>query len=434
MNSAAPRRLKLAFISTVFLLPADAGGKIRTGNVLRGMKGGAFDITLISPEPADGQRTRWQADLAQLADRVVCWPAPAAAPRWTRAFDLLRDEPANVCHGITAAARACVARTLAEGGYDLAVFDFVQATALMPALPERLPMATLCFTHNVEAEIFARHAQQADSPLWRWVWRSQAAKMARYERDALARYTSVIAVSARDVKLFAQQAGRADVEAIPTAVDLDFFAWQSPEATAPDAPPTVVFTGSMDWAANQDGVGWFLADIWPRVLQALPQAQFVVIGRNPPAALQRQAEALSGVRFTGFVDDVRPHARAAQVFTIPLRVGGGTRIKAFEAMAMGCPVVSTTLGVEGLDVVDGEHLLQRDDAAAHAAAIVTLLRDLPQRQRLSQSARALVEQHFGHLAAARVFEDICLRAVQRHAASAQTTSDRAPLAPASRVA
>ena len=417
--------MRILLFSTLFLLPADAGGKIRTGNVLRGLKSGAFDVTLICPAPGNGPDTgpdqgqdqgldRWRAALAPLADQVVCWACAPSRARWTRVVDLVRSEPTNVCHGITGDARDRVARTLTEGRFDVVVFDFVHATALMPA---NLGMATVCFTHNVEAEIFARHAQQAGNPAMRWMWGSQARKMVRYERQSLARYTSVIAMSARDAKLFAAQAARSDVQTIPTAVDLEFFSWQAPAAPLQAGWPTVVFTGSMDWAANIDGVGWFLADIWPRILRAEPQAQFVVVGRNAPAALVRQGAALLGVRCTGFVDDVRPHVRGAQVFTIPLRVGGGTRIKVFEAMAMGCPVVSTALGIEGLDVVEGEHLLQRESAQEQADAIVRLIREPALAARLSAQARQLVEQRFGHLAAAQVFERICLRAVQRHGGS-----------------
>lgn len=412
MTSVA-KRPRLALISTVFLLPADAGGKIRTGNVLRGLKGGTFDLTLVSPAPPEGL-AHWQDALAPLADKVVCWPAPPRRPRWTRVADLLRSEPANVTNGITAEARAVVERTLAEGHFDVVVFDFVHATALMPP---RLGMATVCFTHNVEAEIFQRHAKQAAGALMRRVWASQAHKMLRYEHQSLARYTSVIAVSARDAAMFATQAGRGDVQTIPTAVDLDFFGWAPPAPAAPGEGPTVVFLGSMDWAANINGMAWFLADIWPRVRAAEPKAKLVVVGRNPPSSLLKQATGMAEVRFTGMVDDVRPWVRAAQVFAIPLRVGGGTRIKAFEAMAMGCPVVSTTLGVEGLDVIDGEHLLRRDAEQDQANAIVALIRDHALATRLSTQARQLVESRFGHLAAAQVFEQICLQAMQRHAAT-----------------
>ena len=227
-----------------------------------------------------------------------------------------------------------------------------------------------------------------------------------------------VMVSDRDAKVFADTAGRADVETIPTAVNLDFFGWQPPCALAPGRVPTVVFTGSMNWATNIDGVEWFLSAIWPLVRQQEPQAQFVVVGRNPPAALLRRASARAGVRFTGFVDDVRTHVRGAHVFAIPLRVGGGPRIKAFEAMAMGCPVVSTALAVDGLSVSGGEHFVQRDSpqAKAKAKAIISLLRDLPTRERLSRQAHQRVERRFGHVAAAKVFELVCLRAVQRYRA------------------
>jgi glycosyltransferase involved in cell wall biosynthesis len=166
----------------------------------------------------------------------------------------------------------------------------------------------------------------------------------------------------------------------------------------------------MDWAANVDGVRFFLADVWPLVLAARPDARFTVVGRHPPAALLREAEGVAGVTFTGFVDDVRPHVRAAQAFVIPLRVGGGTRIKAFEAMAMGCPVVSTAVGIEGLGVTPGEHYLLSDSAADQAAALLRLFDDAALRLSLSQAARGQVEQRYGHRVAAQAFEQICLRA------------------------
>ena len=412
------RRLRLAFVSTVFLLPEDAGGKIRSCNVLRGLKGGIFEVTLISPA-SEGQAREYAAGLGRLADHFVAWAAATVRPRWTRVLDLFGALPASVKHGLTAHAHTVVNRTLAEGGFDVVVFDFVHATELMP---QTLLATTVCFTHNVEAEIFTRHVEHATNPAMRWVWASQARKMARFERQALARYTSVIAVSVRDASQFSISCGRSDVQTIPTAVDLDFFSWQAPPPVDALHPPTVVFTGSMDWAANVDGVGFFLSEVWPLVLSQLPQARFVVVGRNPPNALLRQAQGLAGVKFTGFVEDVRPYVRAAHVFAIPLRVGGGTRIKAFEAMAIGCPVVSSALGVEGLDVVAAQHYLRRDSAADQAKAIVGLFDDEAERLRLSRQARQLVEQRFGHLAAAAIFEQICLSAHQSYRRPAATVA------------
>jgi polysaccharide biosynthesis protein PslH len=402
------RRPRLAFVSPVFLFPNDAGGKIRTTNILRGLKGGAFELTLISPA-TELERAHWGEKIDGVCDRFIAWEPSPIRPRWMRAFDLLRELPVNVVVDRTEAALNAVRDALSAEGFDVVVFDFVHSAVLRPA---SVRAATVCFTHNVEAEIFARHAKQAKSSLMRRVWASQLAKMQRFERNALRSFTEVIAVSERDAQHFQSSYGLLSTSVIPTGVDLDFFSWSEPPALPEGAPPAVVFTGSMDWGANIDGVEFFLADIWPLVLAEVADARLVIVGKNPPAHLVAQARSMPGVHFTGFVDDVRPHVRAALAFVIPLRVGGGTRIKAFEAMAMGCPVVSTSIGIEGLDVVAGEHFLQHDTAPEFAAGVVTLLREASLRQELSRRARQYVEQRFGHRVAAGVFEQACLRAMQ----------------------
>ena len=167
----------------------------------------------------------------------------------------------------------------------------------------------------------------------------------------------------------------------------------------------------MDAPANADGVQWFLNLVWPQVVAAVPQAQFLVVGRHPPASLVAAGRRAANVRFTGFVDDVRSYIRQSHASVIPLLVGSGTRIKAFEAMAMGSPVVSTSVGIEGLDVKPDEHFLQSDEPAGFAQAVVRLLTDPCRRADLSRHARDLVESKFGHRVAAQIFEDICLRAL-----------------------
>ncbi|MDR7334174.1 glycosyltransferase family 4 protein [Roseateles asaccharophilus] len=395
-------QLRVAFISPVFLFPADAGGKIRTGNILRGLKeSGRFDITLLSPATAEQQR-EWQGELDKQCDRFVGWAPSPPRPRWQRAPDLLSSLPINVAADRTPAAVEAVEKLLAAERFDVVVFDFVHAAVLRPA---KLNGATVCFTHNVEAEIFERHAKTAASAPLRWLWASQAAKMRRFEREELARFTRVVAVSERDAKKFAAD-GLTTARAIPTGVDLDFFSWQVPA----DGAPTVVFTGSMDWEANVDGIRFYIEEVWPLVRAKVPAAQLRVVGKNPPQALVQRN--VPGVSFTGFVDDVRDHARDAQAFVIPLRVGGGTRIKAFEAMAMGLPVVSTSIGIEGLDVEDGNHFLRADSAESLAEATCRLIADGELRLKLSRAARELVEAQFGHRVAAEVFGRILVEAVE----------------------
>ena len=426
MNRDRPR---LAFVSPSFLLPTDTGGKIRTTNILRGLKGGAFDVTLIWPAN-DKELSAWSAQIDRLCDRFSCWPQRKPKARWQRAFDLLGRLPVNVAADRSNAARQTVRDTLAAHHFDVVVFDFVHAAVLCP---DRLTAATVCFTHNVEAEIFQRHVEQARGAPMRALWRSQYRKMQRFEADALRRFTRVVAVSERDAARFSERYGVAQTSVIPTGVDLEHFRWQEPTVVDAARPPTVVFTGSMDWEANIDGIRFFLESVWPQVSRRIASARFIVVGRNPPQVLVELGRAAKNVRFTGFVDDVRPYVRDAHVFAIPLRVGGGTRIKAFEAMAMGCPVVSTTIGIEGLDVQDGVHYLRRDGAHEQAGAIVALLSDPDMRRRLSKQARACVESRFGHLAVARVFERACLQAIEQArptGAAADATVDVHSVVPA----
>lgn len=399
---------RLLFVSPVFLFPNDAGGKIRTTNILRGMRSGAFEITLMSPAWPE-QLVRHREEIEASADHFLAWQPARALPRWRRAADLIDDLPVNVAADNTHAARQAVRETLNPQRFDLVVFDFVHSAVLAPR-PIGVP--SVCFTHNVEAEIFARHAQQASRFWMRRIWTAQHAKMRRFERLALSAFDTVITVSERDARAFREDYGLANVQAIPTGVDLDRFSWALPPRQDPAQPPTAVFTGAMDWDANIDGVNHFLDEVWPLILARCPEARFVIVGREPSAALRARAAALPGVRCTGFVDDVRPYVHAAQAFVIPLRVGGGTRIKAFEAMAMGCPVVSTAIGMEGLDVQDGAHYLCRDTAQEQAEAVLRLFRDAELRERLSRAARQRVEDFFGHRQVAGVFERICLASLQ----------------------
>jgi len=403
------RRRKLAFISTIFLLPADAGGKIRTSNILRGMKDGAFEITLLMPATPE-QQSRFAEELKGLCDHFVPWPAAQDLPRWTRVVELFSALPSNVAHDNSAVARQTVARVLNETAFDVVVYDFVHAAVLRPRTSKASQHAReVCFTHNVEAEILERHSKKADNAVLRAIWGSQAAKMRRFEGDVLRSFDGVIAVSERDGQEFVKAYSVADPQVIPPGVDLDYFNFSAP--TDPDAanPPTAVFTASMDSAANIDGVRFFMSEVWPLVLAKCPHAKFTVVGRRPPAALLREAEGIQGVSFTGFVDDVRGYVHQAHAFVIPLRVGGGTRLKAFEAMSMGCPVVSTAIGIEGLDVVPGVHYLLADSAADQAAAVLSLFESPPRRRAISSAAHALVESQFGHRVAAQKFEQICLQ-------------------------
>jgi len=385
----------------------DAGGKIRTANILKHLKGGRFEIDLISPASND-QYARWSTEIGELCDRFSAWRPPDGAEyAIRRCAAMLTTMPVSVFGEINAAAKQAVESAIARAP-DLIVFDYAHSRALAQ---RQIAPPSLIFAHNVETEIFRRHASQTELPM-KFVWKFEAAKMHGYERRAIRSVDGIIAVSDRDAEAFKKEYGAQFSRSIPTGVDLDYFSYRAPQAN--DAP-VVIFTGSMDWRANQDGLEWFMDAVWPMVARDAPQAEFVAVGKNPPQALVERAKQRGlNWRFTGFVDDVREHARGA-AYVIPLRVGGGTRIKAFEAMAMGVPVVSTSLGVEGLPVTAGEHFLCADDEKKFAKCIVSLLRNYSERARLAGDARRLVEKNFGHEAAASAFERHCLEILDKTA-------------------
>ncbi len=395
-------RPRLLFISPRFLFPLDEGGKIRTVGILRAMHGGTFDITLASPAPPDAERHR--EALRAVSDRFVSWPQPHAG-KLAKALAVAGATPVSTVSDRSATGRAVVSEQLAVGP-DVVVADFPHSAVL---LPSSLASASVMFTHNVEAEILERHAAQTQG--WRQrIWQREARKMNAFEKSVLGRFTSVVAVSERDADALSARYELVHVHKIDTGVDLDFYPFQQPR----EAAATVVFSGAMDSRSNIDGIIFLLREVWPKIAAARPDARMKIVGRKPPSTLVAEAQAaFPSWSFTGFVDDIRPHLQQGDISAIPLRVGSGTRLKAFEAMALGLPVVSTTLGVEGLGLTPGEHYIAADTPDRFAHAILHLLDDTAERIRLAEDGRALLEARYGWAVIGRQFEAICLDAMHR---------------------
>ncbi|MFZ2487542.1 MAG: glycosyltransferase [Anaerolineae bacterium] len=227
--------------------------------------------------------------------------------------------------------------------------------------------------------------------------RIQWKKLRRYERQICQQADRVIAVSDADRAALLELDPRLDVTVIPNGVDLDYYGTYRREndAQAPDyGPNALVFTGKMDFRPNIDGVTWFANDVLPLVRRAVPDAQFVIVGKEPHPRVQALTQQ-PGVTVAGFVPDIRAHIAAAAVYVAPLRMGGGTRLKVLEAMAMRRALVSTQLGSEGFSLQDGREVLFADDAEAFARAVVALLNDPARRKQMGAAARQFVEQHYG---------------------------------------
>src|SRR5512143_2873943 len=266
-------RRRLLFVAPWFLFPRISGGRIRTTDVLRGMKGGAFEITLASPQAKDS--ADWSAEMESICDRSVSWRDDTNRTTVNSVLSLASRLPVSVALDRSPNARECLARELARLP-DVVVFDFVHTAIHAPDGP--LPMRSVVFTHNVESEIHARNARVARSRLMRAVWRRQCAKMARFERGVLHRFDAVVAVSDRDGEYFRNELGIEGVRVIPTGVDVDFYSFL-PKAARGDvthAGGTLVFTGSMDWRPNIDGLEWLMEEAWAGIVATSPNTNLAV--------------------------------------------------------------------------------------------------------------------------------------------------------------
>ena len=397
--------MRILFVHKRLLFPSDNGGKIRTLNTVRHLARW-HDVTYLCNErPEDAP---YVDAMKALGVRLVTLPWNET-PRWTFRFygELFRNlfslYPYNVDKNYDPALRAKIQELLRNEDFDLLICDFVQMSRNVLGLdgPPKL-----LFQHNVEAEIFERHAATDRGWLRRWYMGRQAAKMRRFEAGAGREFARVVAVSRRDAAEYRKRYGWDHVDVIDTAVDTEFF---HPMESAEIIDGRVVFVGSMDWLPNIDGMEWFVRRIWPLVLKRIPTAALQIVGRNPPATI-RAFDGTSNVEVTGTVDDVRPYLAGAAVVVVPLRIGGGTRLKIYEALAMEKAMVSTHLGAEGLPLEHERHLLLHDEAQKFAAAVVRLIEDGELRGRLAKEARRFVVDNFRAEVVARQFEAICYKA------------------------
>jgi glycosyltransferase involved in cell wall biosynthesis len=280
-------------------------------------------------------------------------------------------------------------------------------------VPRALHAPTVLFQHNVEAMIWRRHYEVQQNPAKKLYLRGQWRKTAAYERDACRRFDHVVAVSREDADVMRREYGAREVSDVPTGVDTEFF---RPSGAVARVPRSLVFTGSMDWLPNEDAIRYFTKEIMPRVRESVPDVTLTVVGRDPFPGLLELARRDPSVVVTGRVEDVRPYMERADAYVVPIRVGGGTRLKIYEAMSMGKAVVSTTVGAEGLPVRDGRELLLADTPEDFARAVVRVLTDETLARDLGERAAATVRERFGWGRVAEQFAAGCERAVRLRAA------------------
>lgn len=391
------------------LHPVDKGGKIRTYQMLKELKKN-HHITYLTLD--DGTAEPDAAEKArEYAHGIIT--IPHRTPKKFSAgfyFDLAK----NLTSKLPYALQKYESTEMRERIKDIANpndFDVVVCDFLFPAinLPERLNAATVLFQHNVEAMIWRRHYEVATRGPKKTYLKKQWRRMVDYEKKSCRNFDHVVAVSKEDAETMRRNYVITNVSDIPTGVDTDYFV---PGKGVEKNEFKLVFTGSMDWLPNDDAMRWFTDEILPVIRKQIPQVSLTVVGRDPSAGLIDLSKRDASISVTGRVADVRPFMETASVYIVPIRIGGGTRLKIYEAMAMELSVVSTTIGAEGLPVKDGEDILVRDIPQDFADAVVKLLQDKNLARQIGERSARTVREKFGWQTVSESFVESCESAIE----------------------
>lgn len=401
--------MQILWLKTELLHPVDKGGKIRSYNMLKALKS-SNRITYLTLD--DGTADSNAAELAtEYCDELVRI-AQRRREKFTTGFyvDLMLNFASDLPYAIkkyeSVAMRNEIATRVANGNFDVVVCDF-----LAPAVnvPPSLNCASVLFQHNVEAMIWKRHYEvQTNAARKAYLFR-QWQKMRAFEAKACPMFDCVVAVSREDREMIRREYAVENVYDVPTGVDTSYF---QPSGDVQSRPHHLVFTGSMDWLPNEDAIRYFTEQIMPRIKQEVADVTLTVVGRNPYPSLVELSKRDPSVMVTGRVEDVRPFMEEAAVYIVPLRIGGGTRLKIYEAMAMEKAIVSTSVGAEGLPVVDGQEVVLADTPESFAEAVVRLLREPRLAAEIGKRATAKVRDQFGWDAVAESFATICEQAIR----------------------
>jgi glycosyltransferase involved in cell wall biosynthesis len=404
------------------LWPSTTGGRVRSLQIISELAR-RHEVTVVTTHGTGDDPEGLRRQLSHCRD-VISFPYvvpklgspafPAAVARsWMSRYpvDLWKWREPRVSQQV---------RSLFERGtVDLCVSDFLFAAANVP-MGGAVPV--VLFEHNVEYLIWQRLCELETRPWRRALFEVEWRKLRAREADACRAADVTIAVSEDDRRRLETLAPGIRATSIPTGVDTTYFVPNGHHERA----NRLVFSGSMDWHPNEDAVVYFADAILPRIRARIPDATLTVVGRNPTARL-REVASRAGIDVTGTVDDVRPSIRSAAVYIVPLRAGGGTRLKIFEALAMAKPVVSTTVGAEGLALEHRRHFLAADDPDTFADSVVGLLRNPERRHALGQAGRELVEAYYSWPTVACEFEERCEEVVALHAHEQGLAHSRADL-------
>lgn len=391
------------------LLPPDTGGKVRSWNIFSRLAKRMPIHAVSFADPVADAESISEMKAAFESYTPIFW---RETKKYSAGFyrKLIANQFSSLpyflakCH--LPAYRSSIERLLCREDFDLLFCDFLHTAAPLRECSFR---PRLVFEHNVEFLLRKRKWEVEKHPLRKWVFGAEWKKTWPLEAQVCRSFDHVLTVSEADQQTVRGEFGIDHVSTIPSGVDTNHFR----PFNNPAQPGRIAFVGSMDWDPNEDGIVWFLDCIYSRIRQAVPNASLAIVGRSPSSRLRAIAAKSVGVEITGRVPDVRPYLAQAEVVVVPLRIGGGTRIKIPEAMAMAKAVVSTPIGAEGLPFQDRKHIRVSQHPQNFAEAVIELLSNACLRDTIGNAARQEVVSHHSWEAVVDKVQEILDRATRR---------------------
>ncbi len=377
--------MRIALFTPYLPYPPDTGGKIRSYHLLRALTR-RFDVDLYTAHYVNAPSQAVVDALQKDCREVVSFHLKKSWRTRDRIRRVLIPLPRPAQHFHTADSLEQAQTYLRARDYDLLVADEMCMT---PYVELALELPKITIRHKVDYAHYRQMAQARPWGLEKVLDYIEAIKLRRYSRSKMPTFDAFLACSEEDAALIHCDAPDVPALVIPNGVDLSTFV---PSEGGKAEKPTLLYVGSMFYYPNIDAVEFFFESIFDAVKQSVAGVKIQIVGHKPPPAIQQLGERAS-VEVTGSVPDVRPYYQGADVFVVPLRLGGGTRLKIVEAMAMRIPVVSTTVGAEGLDISPGENILIADDPGAFAKAVVRLLSDSDLYQRIVDGGQVLAQRY-----------------------------------------
>ncbi|HEX30312.1 TPA: glycosyltransferase [Candidatus Poribacteria bacterium] len=382
--------MRVLILSPFIPLPATEGGRIRVINLLKHLSP-ACHVTLLAPKTFNSTPRDEQIIRDMGVDLVVAGDMPHLSIGSIRS--MADGYPIPLAKYRIKALAERFRRLIEEEKFDVVQFEMLHAGQYLPVL-RRSPLngdtPSILIQHNIDSIVWTRLYRNASSSLRKLGAFIQSLEFRRIERRLCPMFDLCVCMSERDAERLRWIAPDVRVEIVPNGVDLEYFQPREDEVRW----NRIVYVGSMDWYPNEDAVLYFHEHIWPIIRREIPEAEFYIVGQYPSPRV-KALDSVDGVHVTGLVDDIRPYVASAAVFIVPLRIGGGTRLKILEALAMGKAVVSSGIGCEGLDLTDGEDLIVADGPEEFAGWVIRLMRDEAERERLARSGRKKVVNHFG---------------------------------------